>query len=234
MTSLDDVFVGDLAWLAERFVIGPAGTPAAEMLDSDRLSSCIDRFRRHHGVAERSAAASLWSQFYFSGLIVPSVMAGMALDRVLPLRIDDLRLDLCPESGVPLRFRMDRAADGKATPSIRATLAPMLEGHVAPMIEALRGITGLSRRLLWENAGWSLFWALGEAVRRAPPRQDEIDALLADPSWPDGGRALIAHMKSDMRQVGAVQARRVCCRRYLVPGFERCAAICPLADRPRQ
>ena len=52
--------------------------------------------------------------------------------------------------------------------------------HVAPLVRRLSASSGLSSRLLWENAGWYLVWALREAGVARPLHDPAIRAWLSD------------------------------------------------------
>ncbi|MCW6509207.1 siderophore-iron reductase FhuF [Lichenifustis flavocetrariae] len=164
---LDDLFVGPLShWRGKLVWDGPAGaTAAAELGEHHRFSAVIDRFQAAQGGPDRIAATSFWSQIYFSTLIVPAVVASLGLARNLRLGWSDMHVTLCPRSGVPLHFGMtpDRA------PTLDTPLLhPLFEGHLTPFIAMVRRESGLSSRLLWENAGWILVWILGEMAPCLP------------------------------------------------------------------
>jgi ferric iron reductase protein FhuF len=225
--TLDDLFTGPLAAFAGRLAVEQGGVPASALTDRTVFDGLIGHFCRAYPGADRQAAASLWSQTYFGPLIVASVLTGLALNRILPASLNKTRIRFCPETGIPLCFLLDDFGYAAGTPEPVTGLAPLLDEHIGPLVDVIRCHTGLSCRLLWENAGWSLFWTLAEAVRLFPARRPDIEALLDDPSWPDGGRGFVAGMKRDMRDGFCVRSRRVCCQRYRLPGFGLCATICP-------
>ena len=93
---------------------------------------------------------------------------------------------------------------------------------------AVKRHSGLSVRLLWENAGCYGMWVLGEIARAQPALAPAACALQSDPHWPRGGCAMLPHLKRAALDDGT-GTRRVCCLRYCLPGVERCAGICPLS-----
>lgn len=104
----------------------------------------------------------------------------------------------------------------------------LLAECVAPAIRLLRGATGLSVRLLWENAGGHLFWTLDAIARETPERAGEAREALRALRWPHEACAALTLMRADALAGLDAPRRRVCCLRHALPGFSKCAGICPL------
>lgn len=107
----------------------------------------------------------------------------------------------------------------------------LLAETVAPLIRLLRAETGLSTRLLWENAGGHLFWTLSEIRRGSPERAGEVAEALRALRWPREACSALTLMRTDAIAGSEPPRRRVCCLRHAVPGSVHCAGICPLLQR---
>ncbi len=102
---------------------------------------------------------------------------------------------------------------------------------MTPAIQALRAETGLSARLLWENAGGHLFWTLTMIARDNPERAGEAAEALQALRWPREACAALTLMRADALAGFDAPRRRVCCLRHGLPGFSKCEGICPLLRR---
>ncbi|MGX5773285.1 siderophore-iron reductase FhuF [Methylorubrum zatmanii] len=165
--------------------------------------------------------ASLWSAYLFAGLVSPALAAGARLG--LALSPEGIRF--APETGLPETVHLTQ--DLALPAPLPAQVDRLLADCIAPAIHILRAETGLSLRLLWENAGGHLFWTLDEIARDNPDRAEDIAEALAALRWPREACASLTLMRADAI-AGAPLRRRVCCLRHALPGFSECAGICPL------
>ena len=213
-------FAGALSWDDV-----PGSLPAAALADRACFDALAARFRIAHACDDRQAAISFWSQAYFSRLIVAGVAATLSSGHALPLDLDATRVSFCPETGRALVFSLTPSAH--RMPPDRP-FAPLIDRHLAPLIGVLQRHGGLSARLLWENAAWPLVWSLGEMARRQPAGRPTADRVLRDVACVHGrGHPLAAMLQA--AALGLPVRRRVCCLRHRIPGFARCADLCPLA-----
>lgn len=137
------------------------------------------------------------------------------------------------------------AMDGDAGPeALAARLRLGLEAHLAPLITALAGSSGIAPSALWRLAGDAFGAAFLAAGRRlgcadaaraaalkvlkqpgsplANPQMQFVDVVLRDPADPDRILAAVT-----------LRARGGCCRFYLVEGGSLCST-CVLHDRETQ
>ncbi|WP_232629335.1 siderophore-iron reductase FhuF [Methylobacterium sp. Leaf118] len=227
-TVLDDALTGGFAPHAGRLRLDsdPAAGTLAELAGSGALAAGIARFAEAHPGGERRAAASLWSAYLFAGLVAPSLAAGARLGRALtPER---LRLD--PVTGLPAAIHL--APEPPQAAPLPDQVERLLDACVAPAVRLLRAGTGLSARLLWENAGGHLFWTLDTLARECPERAGEARAALEALRWPQEACAALTLMRSDALAGHEAPRRRVCCLRHALPGFPHCPGICPLLRAP--
>ncbi|MDV2984988.1 UNVERIFIED_CONTAM: siderophore-iron reductase FhuF [Methylobacteriaceae bacterium AG10] len=225
--SLDGALTGAFALFSGRLRRDPdpAACALSDLAPGGAVSDGIARFADAHPGAERRAAASLWSAYLFAALIAPTLAAGARLGRTLAIEA----IRLAPETGLPETLHL---AQGAALPSpLPAQVDRLLAESVAPAIEALRAETGLSARLLWENAGGHLFWTLKTIAREDPERAGEAREALQALRWPRDACAALTLMRADAVAGFDAPRRRICCLRHGLPGFSKCEGICPLLRR---
>lgn len=204
--------------------------PLVALTQAERLDVVLARFAARYEQPEARAVASQWSKLYFSRLLVPAAAAAIALDWRLPLAPKHVRVALDEQGGVTA-FALQHA--GKACPPLDADerFGFLGDEHLPAVIDSIARVSGLTRRVLWSNAG-NLFETvvshcsalLGEAHvgvrhgremlarrRLAPGRANPLYEPVR--YLPDGTRL-----------------RRVCCLRYLIPSLPYCGS-CPL-ERP--
>ncbi len=205
----------------------PDAIDATELVSRDVFESLLTRFSRAYPGADRLALTSFWSQTYFAKLIILLTAFCLTVQRPVALDVGALRVRFCPETGAPLSFHL-RSGGPARTPE--RLVKALYEEQVAGMVALLRRHSGLSARLLWENAGSYGMWVLGEIVRRDPGSSPVAMGLLRDGQWPRAGCTMLMHMKRAACESRPC-LRRVCCLRYRLPGVARCAGTCPLADQ---
>ena len=186
----------------------------------------VDGFGRASGegfeTADRRALVSLWTQYYLPALIIPYFTALSRLGRALPIGFDRVGFEL-DEGGIVSRFIVAEEDDRRAAPE--PGLEPLIEGHLRPFFDLCQTHYGLSRHVLWCNAGVTADFALrelsGDALpasspRRGMPRTVAAAMRSAAARWP---RLSVA-----ARSGGG----GVCCMRYRIPGVPSCGALCPV------
>ncbi|MFF8800448.1 MULTISPECIES: siderophore-iron reductase FhuF [unclassified Methylobacterium] len=203
----------------------PAACTLQELGRSGALADALATFADAHPGCERPAVASLWSAYLFAGLIAPTLAAGARLGRDLPLG----SLHLAPTTGLPATVHLAQEFAWPA--SLPAQVDRLLAESVAPVIRSLRTETGLSTRLLWENAGGHLFWTLSEIRRENPGRTGEVTEALRALRWPREACSALTLMRADAVAGCEPPRRRVCCLRHGLPGSSHCEGICPLLRR---
>lgn len=159
---------------------------------------------------------SYWSQTYFAALIVPTTVALLCLDRVLPVALDEVEIDL-DATGALARLGVTDA--GRAWNGRGGRFDTLRYDHLEPFIETVSLRARLPQRLLWANAGAFLDFVVREL----------LDAGLVMPKARPEAVALIEGSDSPLRAYeGLARKRRVCCLRYRLPGVTACAGICPI------
>ena len=179
-----------------------------------------------HPGAERKAVASLWSAHLFAALIAPALAAGARLG--VAIAAEAIRF--APGTGLPGTLHLAQEAPRPCP--LPAQVDRLLAEGVAPVVQALRVETGLSARLLWENAGGHLFWTLRMIARDIPERAGAAAEALQALRWPRDACAALTLMRADAVAGFDAPRRRICCLRHGLPGFSKCEGTCPLL-RPR-
>lgn len=218
-------YVNSCLWLAP----GPeGGVPGAALLEGAQLAVHLETFAAAFDGCDRRAVVSMWFQIYVAALLPPLFAADTFGGPALRAELDTARVLFAPD-GSCTGFVLPGAAPAPGDPFAR--FAPLLLGHLLPLIEAMVAQARVARRLLWANVAESLqaIAAVAEHVPGAPPAAaSDADLLLESPLLPDGRRnPLAGHTRyTPTDHAHRERSRRVCCLRHMLPGFEICPA-CP-------
>lgn len=213
--------------------------PAADLLDGARFDRLVEPFLERHAGADRRAVVSLWTQWYFAALVVPAVGVILRTGRELPLGVRDVDVLLAEDDHRPTGFRLPHGG-GVASPprgpdDAFAPFRTLVWDHLAPLVEAVAAGSGLATGLLWSNAGTYFDWAVHELGVDEGATSAVVGAgrrLLDAATWPNGRENPLHEpvVRGEGHAAASSGRRRVCCLRYLVPGFERCEGRCPLPE----
>ena len=236
--GLKAVFAGEHAWCGEKMMLSSNlddAVPLADFLTGDGLAETLDRYAAQHGNADRRAAASFWSLYYFSALAIPYVVARRA-ETTLPIAIDRMTIAL-GDDGLPRAFGLPHEGDWGDDGDIVDFATPLVEEHLARVVAVLKERTGISTRLAWNNAAVYIDYAFN-ATDRAP--------IAGEDHWPARplfDRPLLAHgspnpfhgcLRHEL-EAGVTHCRRkVCCLRYKLPGIPGCGELCALPELRKQ
>ncbi|MFI2209115.1 IucA/IucC family C-terminal-domain containing protein [Streptomyces sp. NPDC020141] len=206
---------------------GADGVPLAEVYagDTGPLTRRVDLVAARHTPPERRVAASI-AQLGLAARLWSVALGAAALHGRLP-DLDPARLRWSPEGTTPDDLWLDLADGPRTLPATAEALrAQVQDAHLAPLAEALRRDTPVSRRLLWGNAGS----ALASAVR-------QIDAWSRDTGRGDvAERAaalaalLFRHPDLSGTVHGPGMRRNSCCLYYRAPRGGLCGDC--VFDRP--
>ncbi len=231
MPGVDALLTGPLAFARGYLTVSPAeGTaiPGAALRRPEVLRGLLDRYCAQFNGADRRAGVSMWMQSYAVRLVYPVLAANLMAGRDLPVALDDVALLIGPEGG-PRGFVLLHAGGTVAARGM-ARFAPLVREHLAPLIEALAAADRITPRLAWSNAGIRIS-GTAAIVRQMNGMQAgagaDIDLLLNATTWPDGRDNPVFQPLRAPSDGGEPQ-RRVCCLRYLLPGFAGCGASCPV------
>lgn len=213
--------------------------PAASFLDPATLQARLDLLHRRYPGGDRRAVASLWTKYYLAALL-PGPIAAHAADMSLDAAAGATRIVLVDGLPAALRLPDPVVIDGDEA------WARLFAGHVAPLFKTVRGLCGVSARVLWSNAGNVAAYVLGTlahagadgaALRVAAAYRSLFDR--ADLPWHAGPNPLrdpVTWIALDEPDLPArVHRRRLCCLRwrlgesycYSCPriGLDACKAI---------
>lgn len=231
--ELSSIFTGELSPYRDALVFSDPERPAVtgrSLLRPDTFDAAVAPFLARYPDADRRAVISLWSQWYFSALVVPSVSAVLLLERELPLALGELSLLLDTDEHRPTGFRLPHR--GRPAPRgepFRAFHA-LVRRHLEPLIEAVASHAGLSTGLLWSNAGSYFDWTVRTIGGGGPDGRELGRRVLESRTWPDGREnPLFEPGRMASGEDGETRRRRICCLRYLVPGLEDCGEVCPVS-----
>lgn len=197
------------------------------------------RGRRTEG-GDRRAIASMWLLDYAATLLPPVVAAASVLHHVFPVGQDETWLQLDAE-GAPRRFHVVQL--GARLPDAPASLryAPLLDGHLGPLVRALATLTGVAPKILWGNVARRLEPILDQALTMtagAASIARDRQHLLGEAAWetshgamqrdnPLHGTQRVVRLFQEGHEV-RFKLHRQCCLCHLLPSETYCRA-CPLA-----
>lgn len=233
--ELDDLLAGAEPALAGYLqgklrLVPPNGGAIAcrDLFTAEGFDTALAPLLAQHPGSDRRAVASLWSLYYFSTLAIAPVVLWRRLGLVLPLSLDDLRLVVTPDTGLPDAFLLPHPGQVEHGLAASEALRPMIEGHLRPAITFISGHCRLSPRLLWCNAAGYIDWI----ARELDAGKDDAAGLqlFAPYKLTDGtDNPLHGSIRRIAAADGAVQSqRKVCCLRYMLPGVGGCGDTCPL------
>lgn len=197
-----------------------SGQNAAEFFESALFDHALDRFGRGLNWADLRAVMSAWSMHYFAAIIIPITTAVVCCDRVVALALDDVEIDIDDDGLIRRIFvRPQKRPQGRRFESLIAD-------HVGPVIRHCCKRSGVSPRVLWNNAAVMFDYSIDEivgskAVVSANALEDAL-AVLRGMHWPE------MRYPYNCDKGRGFRTRRICCLRYKLPGHDVCPGICPL------
>lgn len=208
--------------------------PLSSLLAPGAVHRLLDKLLAHRPGQDLRALLSLWSRYYFYALIPPVVMTSLLAHRDLPLRPEDGAV-LLNEQGLPSAIVLPHAGALSPAPEDPFTrFAPLVRGHLAPLITHWAAEAKLAPRVLWANAAGYFAWAVREAEsagEAACGAADPGHAIVAATCWPDGqANPLHEPMRVTDGADGPQRIRKVCCLLYRLPDSRECSH-CPLLQR---
>ncbi|MXQ14250.1 siderophore-iron reductase FhuF [Microvirga makkahensis] len=207
----------------------PSSIPCRDLLDAGVTEGLMDRFAEVHPGGDRRALVSMWAQWHFGALIIPTTAAIVFLDRDLPVALDQVSIALHEGGQTAAIVLPDDGASQRAGGTNR--FARLFSGHVEPLIRHLADRFRVSPRMLWNNAADIFEWTLQQARaddRANPAALDEGRGLLESRASADGqGSPMGGLIKYLPHENERIRRRKLCCLRYLLPGVECCGGICP-------
>lgn len=234
--SLAPCFAGPFDWYKDGLALPgehESSIAACDLLDGGCIEEILHRYAGTYPGADRRAIVSMWTQWHFGILIVPATAAILLLERELPLSLEHVKVALSEEGRTAAIVVPD---EGKRWTGAQGRFSSVFEGHIEPLVEHFSETFRVSRRLLWTNAAAAFEWALQQAEPLHPCREavSEGRAWLERRTMAGGRPNPMYGAVLPCGQDGEAQRRRkVCCLRYLLPGFEDCGSLCPLPPGKR-
>jgi ferric iron reductase protein FhuF len=209
--------------------------PGKDLLDTRVAERLLSRFADTHPGGDRRALVSMWTQWHFGALIIPTVAAILLLDRDLPVDLDRVRIALHEDGRTAAVVVTDDGKPQGAGATDR--FSRLFDGHVEPLIRHFADHFSVSPRLLWTNASAIFEWTLQQVAsfdKACPAAMGESRALLESRTdvkgCPNPMFGAVQYRELDGQRV---RRRKICCLRYLLPGIEDCGSLCPLPARGR-
>ncbi len=201
-----------------------------ELLEHDNLLVILGNYGRRHGSsAPLAAVAGEWSKRYFAKVMRPIATAAMLMDWRMPLTPADLSIDIS-EEGEIVSLGLSGFGRPVQAKSAQDRFDFLFSGNIEGVIRTVSDVSGLSRNVLWSNAG-NMFEAIARsyAMENHFPDAGVADALelLESPHMADGSRnPLFRPILYRQYEGKPKRLRRICCIRYLINGLDYCKT-CP-------
>lgn len=240
------------------FVGPPGGTevvPAESYLRPETLRAAIERAAEDWQTTDLRAVASVWNKHYnaavLSGPLAAMTLRGIGLDASIS------RARIVLDGGLPKALLLDSVATSvvfrprfladephfsdfadvdRVDELHRFVFVRLFQQHLGLIVQQLHGLTGLSAKIMWGNAG-NLCADLYDRLARLPDAASTVSedrvALLErrDGSTKDGRNPLYRTVRYEPLNVpdlpSVVRVRRSCCLKHRLPGHAACY-VCPL------
>jgi len=200
------------------------------LCDCALVRELVDRYLQRFPGADRRAALSLWTMYYFSYLATPPLLFWLRERRVMPMAMTATRLCIDSETGAPAGFLVATEGEIRIRSTVFEAMQDAIRHHAEPVIEAIAQEGKVSPKLLWTNLAVYADWAIREFSADDEEVQAEALQLLSCDVWPDGWKnPMSGQLRRETDPQGVCFTRRkVCCLRYLLPGIPGCGMVCPL------
>ncbi len=237
-SDLSACFSGPLARFSGSIRVddGAAHLHGRQLLDLETLRDLIGRFAATMPGGEPRAVVSMWSQWHFSNVVVPSIVARLLAGLNLPVSLSAGSFAL-HDNGCTAGVLIPSHAPLPPAEGAAAGFAGLIDSHLAPLIAFVASHFGVSSKLLWSNAAVSFAWAVQQCADHPDVDRDglaEANGILTAVLTPAGDRNFLsgALKPSSLTPMENCQ-RRICCLRYLLPGMADCGSFCPLPSQAR-
>jgi ferric iron reductase protein FhuF len=203
---------------------------------TDLAADLTDRVGARLGGCERRVAASLVILGYSARLVGPAVSVLLREDLLLDLRPENVRFGYDPRLGFSMELVRPAAWYGDRAALREGCHRIVVDGHLRPVVEAVRSVTSVAAGLLWGNVASGLAGAL----RATSTRATSTRATAA------GGEAARCHAEGlalldygPLRDSGYLSLRsgqlnflrRSCCLYYRLDGGGMCGDCALLRTR---
>ena len=235
--GISAAFAGPHAWCNEKMMLSADladGIPLTEFFASGAFDRTLSIYAATFGGSDRRAVASMWSLFYFSCLTIPYVVAWTLERQILPIRFDEMTVALSAD-GLPRAFGVATVGDwrGEREQEIFSILSPLMDEHLATVVQHLKAIGGIAPKLAWNNAAVYIDYALRSAGTE--PLNDQADAMTSLRLMPNGTpNPFFDCLRHEDEDGARVCRRKICCLRYLLPGIQSCGSLCALPSQRNQ
>ncbi|MGD9476059.1 siderophore-iron reductase FhuF [Shinella sp. G-2] len=209
--------------------------PLRDFLAGDGFTETLDRYAASHGGADRRAAASFWSLYYFSALTIPYVVARRA-EMTLPVAFDTMTIAI-GEDGLPRAFGLPHEGEWSGGKTLVDFVTPLVDCHLARAVALLKEKSGIAPKLAWNNAAVYIDYAFNTTERASSDGEDHWPSqpLFDCPQLADGNRNPFHGCLRHELEAGVTHCRRkVCCLRYMLPGIPGCGELCALPELRKQ
>ncbi len=231
------LFTGELAKFGDRFVrktVLPSQMEGRVLANSESLSILLGRYAAHSPGGDMRAMASLWAKCHFETLLVPFLALSLVSGRTVNVKLTAIGCTFAPD-GTTRHIHLSDVDQPLDAGDFFSPFQSLIDGHLVPLVGALSVAGGVSRKVLWSNAG-NLFEGVVRRIEQVfGTSQAVVDALalLEARRLPDGrANPLLEPVRYLEKNGVRERVRRVCCIRYLARDRGYCLN-CPLPQARR-
>jgi ferric iron reductase protein FhuF len=200
-----------------------------DLLDRSISEDLLARFAEVHAGGDRRAIVSMWTQWHFGALIIPTTAAMLLLGRDLHVDLERISIAVDDKGKTAAIVLPDEEIPGISVSE--GCFSRVFQNHVEPLIRHFAAQFKVSPRLLWNNASDIFEWALDQAEAIGTDQSDALHegrSLMSNRLASNGQLNPMYGLVRHVKQVDAtVRQRKLCCLRYLLPGVACCGSICP-------
>lgn len=232
----ESAFVGRLSGLASSLVIGSDDISAIrgdQLILPDAISDRLQRFSSAFPHATRQSLVTLWMRWHALRLLAAVVIPALAIDRRLPVRLDECSVVFSNELAYPQAIQIADSTSMFGTDDPFSRFDVLMWQHLDPFIAALAYHGRTSAKLLWGNTAIQFDWFVQqialEMTEQGLPLHCDAQALFSARLWPDGRpNPLFEPWRAVPAGCDRPRTRKVCCLYYkLAPDNELCGD-CPI------
>jgi len=198
---------------------------------SDHLPALLGAMRQHYAGDDARALLSQWSKYYFSLIIPAAVVAAQVLRRPLRMALETSTLVL--RHGMPHAMWLPAGALGAISDDPAQRYRSLCLEHLAPQIALFAASAKIPQRVLWNNVGHALEYALSTLTDGKDAAQEmayifERQAFF-ETTQPNPLYRAIRYVTPVSPQLpNPMRVRRICCLRNQLPGEKMLCSSCPL------
>lgn len=222
--------MAELARMARDFAVttdehGDGWIPCHRLLeDPATLAETVERTKELRNIERDDLAMSFFVIGYATRVALAAIAVWVLADRVLDVSPEVSALALVGPKPTKLGLNPTRLTNSNLR-SVEQLHKTLVDGHLALLVEAARGVCRIGENLLWGNVGSACAYSFEKVARELPvPLATVGDRVVT--FFDSSGPEVAASGQLTPFAAGWMWERKSCCGWYLVPEGSHCAD-CP-------